>query len=110
MKLLFDQNLSFRLVGQLEDLFPDSSQVRTLGLDTAADLEIWEFARDEGFTIVTKDSDFHELSLLKGPPPKVIWLKCGNVPTSTVVEILLEHRDAVRAFLADDDVAYIEIY
>lgn len=110
MKLLFDQNLSFRIVGQIDHLFSESSQVRMLGLDTADDLEIWELARDEGFTIVTKDSDFHELSLLKGPPPKVVWLKCGNVPTAVVVDLLIDHEDPIRAFLADDEVAYIEIY
>jgi len=81
MKLLFDQNLSFKLVDRLADLFPDSDQVRRLGLDQADDRAIWEHAKRSGFVLVTQDSDFADLAALLGPPPKVIWLRCGNQPT-----------------------------
>ena len=82
MKLLFDQNLSFRLCGLLADLFPDSCQVRQIGLDQAGDREIWQYAGANGFTIVTQDSDYADMSALYGSPPKVIWLRCGNQPTT----------------------------
>lgn len=72
MKLLFDQNLSPRLVRQLIDLFPGSAHVKTLGLDCAADLVLWDYARDNHFHIVTKDADFSDRSALMGYPPKVV--------------------------------------
>ncbi|MGH9120188.1 MAG: DUF5615 family PIN-like protein [Acidimicrobiales bacterium] len=78
MRLLFDQNLSRNLVGQLRDAFPESQHVTALGLDTATDREIWEFARENGYLVVSKDSDFRQLAFLYGPPPKVVWLRVGN--------------------------------
>ncbi len=84
MKLLFDQNLSFKLCFQLSDLFPGSAQVRILGLDGAEDRVIGERAKAVDFVLVSQDSDFAELAAAFGPPPKVIWLRCGNQPTATV--------------------------
>jgi len=72
VKLLFDQNLSPRLATRLQDLFPDSSHVFWLGLDQAEDVEVWGYARQNGYLLVTKDADFSELSTLQGFPPKVI--------------------------------------
>jgi predicted nuclease of predicted toxin-antitoxin system len=80
MKLLFDQNLSPRLVARPADLYPDSARVYPLGLDLVTDLEVREFAGREGFLIVTKDADFSDLCLLRGFPPKVIWIRRGNCP------------------------------
>jgi len=74
MRLLFDQNLSPRLVGRLRDVFPDCSHVFSHGLDRADDRVLWEFARVNDFVLVTKDADFSELSTLQGFPPKVIWI------------------------------------
>jgi predicted nuclease of predicted toxin-antitoxin system len=84
MKLLFDQNLSPKLVHRLADLFPSSSHVQTLGLDSADDDELWEHALLHGFAIVTKDADYHNLSVVRGNPPKVIWLQLGNCSTAQV--------------------------
>ena len=81
MKLLFDQNLSFRLCQALADLFPGSSQVRLLGLAEADDRVLWEHAKSTAFVLVTQDSDFADMTVLYGQPPKVIWLRCGNQPT-----------------------------
>lgn len=69
MKLLFDQNLSPKLVTRLADLFPDSSHVQSAALDRADDNQIWEYARLNGFAIVTKDEDYNNLSVLRGSPP-----------------------------------------
>src|SRR5262245_38595368 len=82
MKLLFDQNLSPKLVNRLADLFPGSVHVQSAGLDSADDDQIWAYARTNGLDIVTKDEDYNNLSVLRGSPP--IWLQLGNCTTSQV--------------------------
>lgn len=67
--LLFDQNLSPRLVDRLADLYPGSIHVSTVGLSTAFDKVVWGYARQHDYIIVTKDADFSELGLLLGFPP-----------------------------------------
>lgn len=84
MKLLFDENLSPRLVDLLEDQYLGSLHVHGCELGTTPDSKIWEFAKKEGLTIVTKDSDFYTKSLLRGSPPKVIWLPTLNCSTAYV--------------------------
>lgn len=80
MRLLFDQNLSRRLVRELASLFPESTHVTAVGLDTATDREIWAYAGEYGFLIVSKDSDFRQVAFLLGPPPKAVWLASAIVP------------------------------
>ncbi len=110
MKLLFDQNLSFRLCKTLADLFPGSSQVRLLGLERATDRVIWDRAKSDGFMLVSQDSDFSELAGLIGPPPKVVWLRCGNQPASIIAELLRAHAGLIAEFQASEDGACLEIY
>lgn len=110
MKLLLDQNLSHRMLGKLETTFPGSSHVMLLDLHMADDRRIWQYAKDNGFTIVTLDSDFHELTTFYGAPPKIIWLKCGNRPRRYIEKLLLDHRDQVEDFEGDTQVAVLEIY
>lgn len=110
MKLLFDQNLSFKLSERLGDLFPGSIQVRLAGLDTADDMAIWNFAKSGAFTIVTQDSDFADMASLYGPPPKVIWLRCGNQTTEFIEKLLRNHARAAHAFEPDTEVACWELY
>ena len=105
-----DQNLSYRLLDKIKSAYPDSTQVRLLGLEQADDMTIWRFAKDNGYTIVTKDSDFHELSLLHGDPPKVIWLKCGNRPKWYVLGLLMNNQDRLHNFHGDDTSSCLEIY
>jgi len=62
VKLLFDQNLSFRLVSNLSDWFPGSVHVKEVGLASASDTKIWNYAKQHGFVIVSKDTDFHQRS------------------------------------------------
>lgn len=88
MKLLFDQNLSSSLVIHLEHLFPGSLHVRDVGLRGADDRAVWEYAKQHGFAVVTKDADFHEMSAARGAPPKVVWIRLGNCPTAEVVRLL----------------------
>jgi predicted nuclease of predicted toxin-antitoxin system len=110
MRLLFDQNLSFRLADKLRDLFPGSSQVRLLGLDRAPDEQIWEAAKREGYVIVTQDVDFVNLSLLRGPPPEVVWLRCGNQPTVFIEQLVRSHSEALCAFGGRTLPGFIEIW
>ncbi|WP_082926145.1 DUF5615 family PIN-like protein [Halomonas sp. G11] len=110
MKLLLDQNLSYRLVKHLDEFFPGSSQVALLGLDAASDQQIWRYAKDHQYAIVTLDADFHEFSLLWGGPPLVIWLKCGNQPKSVIKEILLSNRQAITQAFSDPEVWCVELY
>ena len=103
MKLLFDHNLSPRLVKLLSDIYPDSNHVHTLNLDCAPDTEVWDYARREGFSVVTKDADFADLSMLLGFPPKVIWIRRGNCRTADL-EAMLRRRHADIAALTEDKV------
>jgi len=85
VKLLLDQNLAPRLVAALAALYPDSKHVRDVGLAAANDDDVWRYAATGGFTIVSKDADFHERSFVLGPPPKVIWIRRGNCSTTEVL-------------------------
>lgn len=98
MKLLFDENISHKLVDALADLYPGSAHPRDIGLKTADDRMIWEYARSHDFTIVSKDSDFYQRSLLFKHPPKVIWLRRGNCATKTVESILRSNFDEIEKF------------
>lgn len=110
MKLLFDQNLSFKLCRQIADLFPGSSQVRLLGLSESDDRAIWQHAKAGGFTLVSLDADFAEMAILAGPPPKVIWLRRGNQPTAVFEKLLRDHAEAIAAFERDESAACLELY
>lgn len=110
MKLLFDQNLSFKLCLRLNDLFPNSDQVRLLRMDQDGDRVIWQYAAANGFTIVTQDSDFADMAALLGPPPKVIWLRCGNQTTERIEHLLREHVEAIETLEKEEAAACLEIY
>ena len=109
MKLLFDQNLSFKLCQTLADLFPGSSQVRLLGLAEADDRAVWQHAQANAFILVSQDSDFADMAALFGPPPKVIWLRCGNQPTQAIEKLLRGHAQAIAAFELDPIANCLEI-
>jgi predicted nuclease of predicted toxin-antitoxin system len=110
VKLLFDQNLSHRLCTLLADIFPGSAQVRAAGLDQADDGAIWDFAAREGFAIVTLDADFADIATLRGAPPKVVWLRCGNQPTRVVAQLIRDHAALIENFLESEDAACLELY
>lgn len=110
MKLLFDQNLSPRLVTKLEDYFPASTHVVTHALDHASDETVWVFAREHGYTLVTKDSDFHELSLLKGAPPKVVWIRRGNCTTHQIEAILRKHASDIQTLIESSESDFLILY
>lgn len=110
MKLLFDHNLSHKLAQRLADLFPQSAHTQLLGLARTTDSEIWEFARQNDFTIVTLDADFFDLLSLHGPPPRVIWLRCGNQPTGFYEKLLRTRQARIMAWSQDPASDGLEIY
>ena len=101
MKLLFDQNLSPRLVRLLAVEFPGSQHVRDAGLVAAPDPAVWAYAAAQGLVIVSKDSDFQHRALLFGQPPKVVWVRLGNCSTARVVALLQTRQADLLAFEAD---------
>ena len=109
MRLLYDQNLPHRFVASLAEHFPDSTHVRTAGLATATDREIWDYARQHDYTIMSKDADFHQLSFLYGAPPKTIWLQCGNSSVAELEGIISGRVADMRNFLHDDAGALLVI-
>jgi predicted nuclease of predicted toxin-antitoxin system len=109
MKLLFDQNLSPRLVGQLAPEFPGSQHVRDAGLAAAPDPTVWAYAASQGLVIASKDSDFQQRALLYGHPPKVVWIRLGNCPTSAVAALLRARLADLLAFEADPTAALLAL-
>ncbi len=109
MKLLFDENLSPRLVPALEPEYPGSAHVRALGLRGATDEAIWERARHEAYAIVSKDNDFRQLSFLHGAPPKVIWLSVGNASTEAILRFLRSQRAEIHTFETDTEASFLAL-
>lgn len=110
MKLLFDQNLSPRLVSHLADLYPDSLHVEYAGLGEAADKVVWEFARQSQCLIVTKDADFSDLSLLYGFPPKVVWVRRRNCPTKDIEVLLRQSYTSIQNLEQDAQSGIIMLF
>lgn len=113
MKLLLDQNISFRVAQAVQDIFPATAQVRELGLENAKDIAIWKYASESDYTIVTFDADFYDLSLVKGIPPKIIWLRTGNLTTTNIEQLLRANAALIKAFVEDAEhemAACLEIF
>jgi predicted nuclease of predicted toxin-antitoxin system len=102
VKLLFDHNLSPQLVSLLKDIIPEASHVHNLGLDKKDDLEIWTYAKEHGFTIVSKDSDFNDLSTLLTYPPKFVWIRRDNCKTKDIETLLRQHFSDIKQLHEDD--------
>lgn len=111
MKLLLDQNISYRLLSIVEDYYPQSTHVRLLKMTEADDLTIWNYAKTNGFTILTKDADYYDFSLLHRFPPKIIWVKSGNTSTEFLANVLLKNHLVIKAFIEkDDETGCLELY
>ena len=109
MKLLFDQNLSPKLVGRVSDLFPSSRHVREEGLSESEDAEVWAFASENSFAIVSKDSDFVQLALLRGAPPKVILFHVGNFTTDRVESVLRSGSQEIDKFGRNPEASLLQL-
>ena len=109
MKLLLDENPSRRLVPQLQDAYPGSSQVVLMGMQSATDAQVWQKAKDDGYVIVTRDADFQELSLVWGHPPKVIRLRTFNQSRLATLRVLIDNQELITQSLIANDLASVEI-
>lgn len=109
MRFLFDQNISPKVLKILPESFSESTHVKYEGLINALDIHIWEFAKKNNYTIVIQDSDFNDFNSLYGFPPKVIWIRTGNVKTDIVVSILIDYKDQIENFLTDPHYGCFEI-
>ena len=109
MKLLFDQNISHRILPNIQDIFPNAKQVRELGLENLTDKEIWDYAKKNEFIIVTFDTDFYDLSLVWGNPPKIVWIRTFNQTTKNIELILRKHINDLIEFQKAKDLSCLEI-
>jgi predicted nuclease of predicted toxin-antitoxin system len=109
MKLLFDQNISYRLVARLIDILPDSRQISQCGLENSTDKQIWEYAKENDFIIVTFDGAFYDFSLVWGHPPKIVWLRTFNQTTKNIEDILRKYFSSIEEFIQDSELACLEI-
>ena len=107
MKLLFDANLSHKLVGILARDFPGCAHVRDFGLRAAEDGQIWDHARVQRLAIVSKDTDFRERSYVEGFPPKIIWLDVGNAGTAAIAELFRRERPRVEHFERQEEASLL---
>jgi predicted nuclease of predicted toxin-antitoxin system len=110
MKLLFDHNLSPRLVNLFEDLYPNSNHLYLMGLEQKSDHLVWKIAKADSYTLVTKDSDFNELLVTKGFPPKVIWIRLGNCSTKTIELLLRNNYNEILSFYRDNLVGILALF
>ena len=109
MRLLFDENLSEQLVGLLSDLFPESLHIRPLRGAGASDLVAWQLAAEQGCILVTKDEDFQRISISRGAPPRVIWIRLGNCTTQQVAQLLRSRFDVIAAFQAQEEATFLAL-
>jgi predicted nuclease of predicted toxin-antitoxin system len=98
MKLLFDENLSARVAVRLNDVYSGSIHVRDVGLKGGEDWEIWNHAANDGFVIASRDSDFRQLSLLRGHPPKVVVVAIGNCTNKRLEALFRSYHQELADF------------
>ena len=101
--MLFDQNISFRITSKLVDIFPKCKHVSDCGLMNSEDSDIWNYARKNNYTIVTFDSDFYDISLINGHPPKIIWIRTGNLTTKEIAKLIAYNKETIDKFLVNDE-------
>jgi len=109
MRFLFDQNISHRILSLLPEQFSGSTSVKKEGLINAYDKHIWDYARLNNYMIVTQDSDFNDLSTLLGFPPKIIWIRTGNLTTKAILDILVDNYSDLQKFESDNELGCFEI-
>ncbi|MGF1636388.1 MAG: DUF5615 family PIN-like protein [Cyclobacteriaceae bacterium] len=109
MKFLFDQNIFYHILKQLPKKFEDAAHVKTENLIDASDQQIWDYAREKDFTIVTQDLDFNDLNSLYGFPPKIIWIRTGNISTSEIDALLLDFYTDIIRFVNNSEFGCFEI-
>ncbi len=108
--ILVDNNISYRVASILKTTYKGITHVSTIGLDTEEDLVLWNYATNNKLSILTKDADFNHIQQLKGFPPKIIWIRSGNVSTKRVVELLETRELEIKQFLDKTELGLLEIW
>jgi len=109
VKLLFDENISYKICQRVGDLFPNSQHINALALERAQDIQIWEFAKRENFIIVTQDSDFNDIAALRNFPPHIIWLRTGNTKLAEIERVLRQNHSRIMEIIALGKQGVIEV-
>lgn len=109
MRFLFDENLSYQLVRLLTDIFPQSVHVRDVGLKSADDSVVWQYAKENHLIIVSKDSDLHQRSFVMGHPPKLVWVRLGNCSTTEVERLLRRNLAIIITFQEDAETSFLSL-
>jgi predicted nuclease of predicted toxin-antitoxin system len=112
MRLLFDQNISYRVTKKVQSYFSDCKHVSDCKLSDKEDPGIWQYAKKNDFAIVTFDSDYYDMSIINGHPPMIIWIRSGNLTTNELIQLLIKKQKAVQSFLEYDefkDIACLEL-
>jgi predicted nuclease of predicted toxin-antitoxin system len=110
MKLLFDENISFRIVKRITEFFPDSIHISSIRPKISSDRLIFEYAKKHAYTIVTFDEDFQEIQSILGFPPKIVWLRMGNTSTTNVLQTLQRYFQEIKSMENDTDIGILEIH
>ena len=110
MKLLLDQNISHKILKDINQEFPKSNHVYKINMHLSSDQDIWDYAQKNDFVIVTQDSDFHERSLIYGYPPKILWLRTGNTSTENIKNLLLKNSQKIKVFYTNKELSCFIIY
>lgn len=108
--ILVDNNLSYRVASILKATYKGIIHVSSVGLDTVDDLVLWAYATNNELSILTKDADFNHIQQLNGFPPKIIWIRSGNVSTKHVVRLLETRQLEIKRFLEDKELGLLEIW
>lgn len=110
MKLPFDENISYRILKKVKEIFPDSKHTSNISKGLLSDKQIFDYAKAKNLSIVTQDQDFYDLQILYGYPPKIILLRIGNTSTQNILAKLQEKKSELTQFLSNPDFGLIEIY
>ena len=109
MRLFFDEQLSEDLSKLLHDIFPDSLHIRQIGTGGATDATVWQLAKTHECLLVSKDEDFHRLSVLLGAPPKVIWIRRGNCSTEEIARLLRQNHADIQRFAEQEEATFLAL-
>ncbi len=110
IKILLDQNLSFKIKKEIKDIFSEVKHVSDTRLSDTDDLNIWHYAKINDFSIITFDADFVDISTINGFPPKIIWLRMGNSTTFKIIQIIRNNQLLITEFISNNENGCLELY
>ena len=109
-KILLDQNLSFKIKKEIKDIFSEVTHVSDTRLSDTNDLNVWNYAKINDYSIITFDADFIDISTIHGFPPKIIWLRMGNSTTFKIIQIIRNNQLLITEFISNHENGCLELY